>query len=164
MPTILNCLDKEQTTVLGGNHYHFKAGQMKYFHDKGIASAIARLKAEDGFVMLPEEFDDVSMIKDESKRELVITPQMKDVMSESKKEGVNNYCQNLRKLIYNATVSLQKDIDRAGYKYDARVEATKADLQRLKELAHYQSTDLDQDQKMVDEFKTLEKKVAKTSK
>lgn len=164
MPTILNCLDKDNTCMIGGNHFQFKARQIKFFQNEGIAGAIARLKGDDGFIRLPDEFDDVSMHVKEANRELAMTPELKVILEEKRKEGINAYCQNLRRLIYNATVSLQKDIDRAGYKYDARVEASKADLDRLRELAKYQQSDLDQDQKMMDEFKELEKKVAKTAK
>ncbi len=163
MPVILNCLDEPNTCVVGGNHFQFKPGQLKYFHDINIASLISRIKASDGFIALPDELEHLSHLKEEMMAK-VITPEEKAIIEEKRKEGINNYCQRLRELIYNATVSLQKDIDVRGYKYDARVEATKADLKRLETLAKYQSEHLDLEQKRVDTFKELEKKVAKTSK
>ncbi len=163
MPVIMNCLDESNECRLGGNTFSFKPRGLKYFHDAGVASAIGRLKQEDGFVILPEECDYLAHLKEED-REKVITPEHRSIIDNKRKEGVNSYCTNLRRLVYNATVSLQKDIDRAGYKYDARVEATGADLRRLETLSRYQAADLDLEQKNIDRFKELEKKVAKTSK
>jgi len=163
MPVILNALDKENRCTIGGNTFTFKAGQIKYFHDKGIASAIDRLKRDDGFLLLPDELEELSHLKEET-MERVITPEQRAIISEKRTEGVANYCKRLRELIYNATVSLQKDIDVSGRKYDARVEANKADLERLKELAKYQAKHEDAEQQTLEEFKKLEAAVAKTAK
>lgn len=163
MPVIMNCLDEANECRIGGTTFSFKPRQMKYIHDKGVSKAISRLKAVDGFVELPEELEELAHLKEEM-LEKVITPEQRALVEEKRKEGVHTYCQNLRALIYNATVSVQKDIDKAGYKYDARVEASKADLNRLETLARYQGGGLDEEQKLIDKFKELEKKVAKTSK
>jgi hypothetical protein len=163
MPTILNVLDKTNTVVIGGNHFTFKPGQLKYFHDAGIAAAIDRIKKEEGFIMVPESLDHLAMVSDDMKAK-IITEADKELIESKRKEGIDIYCRRLRSLIYNATVSIQKDIDRAGYKYDARVEANSADIERLKELAKYQNQELDQDQRTLEQFKELEAKVAKTSK
>ena len=163
MPVILNCLDKENTVQIGGNHFTFKPRQLKYFHDKNLAGAIDRLKREDGFISVPDSLEHLALMKEDQAAK-VITDEDKAIIDERRKEGINTYCKRLRELVYNATVSVQKDIDRAGYKYDARIEANRSDLTRLEELAHYQAGNLDQDQKLVDKFKELEKKVAKTAK
>lgn len=163
MPVIMNCLDKENVTQIGGSHFSFKPRQLKYFHDKNIAATIDRIKRDEGFMLLPDSLEHLALMKEDQAAK-VITDEEKAIIDEKRKEGVNIYCKRLRELIYNATVSVQRDIDRAGYKYDARVEANRSDLNRLEELAHYQSGDLDQDQKLVDRFKELEKKVAKTAK
>lgn len=164
MATILNCLDRDNMARIGGNHFEFKPNQMKYFHDKNIAQCIDRLKREDGFILLPEEFDELSLIKDDAKRAMITTDEHKATLKHYRDQGLKDYVTNLRRLIYNATVSMQKDLDRAGYKYDARVEANSADLNRLRELSKYQAQDLDTSQQRIDEFKELEKKVADTSK
>lgn len=163
MPAILNCLDEENTCKVGGSHFTFKANQIKYFHDPGVANVIARIKAEDGFILLPQEVEHLAHLKEDMLKK-VMTPEESVIIAEKRKEGLHTYCRRLRELHYNATVSLQKDIDRAGYKYDARVEATRADLDRIKKLAKYQSDNLDLDQNKIAEFKELEKKVIPTAK
>ncbi len=160
MPTILNALDEEQTTVMGGSHFTFRPGQLKFFSDKHIARSIASLRSEDGLIELPEEFDALSMLKPEL-LEQIITPEQREVITESKKRGVENYCKKLRSLIYNATVSLQRDLDRANFKYDARVEATDQDIRNLEKLAKYQKSKNDSDHKRLERFKELEKQAAK---
>lgn len=163
MPVILNCLDKENSCRIGGSHFSFKPRQIKYFHDKNIASAIDRLKKEDGFIMLPDELDHLALLK-EDQVDKVITEEEKAIIEQKRLQGIETYCTWLRALIKNATVSRQHDIDMSGRKYDARSDANESDLNRLVELAHYQAGDSDQEQKNFDKFKELEKKVAKTAK
>src|SRR5258708_7450067 len=105
MPVILNCLDDEQTTVMGGSHFTFKPMQLKYFSDSHIAKSIGRLRADDGFIELPEEFESLALLKPEL-FEQVITQEQRDIIAEKRKEGIDNYCRKLRSLIYNATISL----------------------------------------------------------
>ena len=163
MPAVLNCLDKENKCTVGGNTFTFKPGQLKYFHDRSIATAIDRLKRDDGFLMVSDDLEELAHLKEDI-FEKVITSEQRAAIAEKRVEGIANYCKRLRDLIYNATVSLQRDIDVSGRKYDARVEATKADLNRLKELAHYQASKNDEEQQTLDEFKKLESQVAKSAK
>lgn len=163
MPAILNCLDEDNQCTVGGSTFSFKPGQLKYFHDAGVAKAIARLKADDGFIMVSEDLEELAHLKD-AMLDKVITQEQRAALGEQKKKGVENYCRRLRELIFNATVSLQKDIDMSGAKYDARVHASKYDLQKLETLARYQSSEQDKDQVVLDKFKELEKKVSKTAK
>lgn len=156
MPAIMNCLDEANECRVGGNTFQFKARQIKYFHDRGIATAIGRLKGDEGFIALPEDLEHLAHLK-EDMFDKVVTPEEKVTIEEKRKEGVSSYCKKLRALIYNATVSLQKDIDKAGYKYDARTEATNEDLKRLETLSKYQTANLDLDQEKVEKFKKLEK-------
>lgn len=162
MPTILNCLDEEQVTVMGGSHFTFRPGQMKFFSDPHIARSIARLREENGLVELPDEFDSISLLKPELV-EKVITAEQLEVVAEAKKRGIDAYCRKLRAMIYNATISLQRDLDRANFKYDARVEATEADIKNLEKLNKYQKSKLDGEQKRLDKFKELEKAVGNVS-
>lgn len=163
MPAIMNCLDESNECRIGGNNFSFKPRQLKYFHDTGIASAIDRLKREDGFILLPDSCEYLTHLKDED-REKTITPEQRKVIEEKRLEGINSYLTNLRRLMNNATISLQRDLDRAGYKYDARIEASKADLHRLEVLAKYQDVKEDQNQVSLDKFKELESRITKGSK
>ena len=158
MALIMNCLDKEQTTIVGGAHFSFGPHQIKYFSNPEIAANIAKLRKEDGFMRLPDELDHLGMLKPEQ-FEKVVTPEDKATITAVRQEGVENYCRRLRELIYNATVSVQKDIDMKGLKLDARTLATKKDLERFKELAKYQKSKNDLEQKQLDEIKELEKQI-----
>lgn len=158
MPAILNCLDEEQTLKVAGMYYTFKPNQLKYFHDKGIAGLMARNHAEDGVVLVDESLEHLSHLKADM-LEKVISAEEKAKLEAHKEAGIANYVKRLRELIFNATVSLQKDIDISGAKYDARVLATDADLERFEKLAKYQKTKSDNDQAKVDRIKELEKQL-----
>ena len=159
MPIIMNSLDKEQTVRVGGNDFTFKPRQLKFFHSQNIARALARMRAEDGIVELPTELEHLAHLKEEH-FESVVTAEEKEIIEKHRLQGVESYCRKLRELHRNATVSLQMDIDKTGAKYDARIHATDADLQRLEELAKYQKSKNDGEQRRLDRMKELEKQVA----
>jgi len=102
MSVILNALDEEQTTVMGGAHFTFKAGQMKHFTHEHIAKSIARLRVGDGLVPLPDEFESLALLKPEL-MEQVITPEQRDTLAAAKKQGIDNYCKKLRCYRVSAT-------------------------------------------------------------
>lgn len=158
MPTVLNCLDEEKVIKVGGIFYTFKPGQMKFFHNNNIARALTRIYGEQGFVGVPEHLDHLSHLN-EANFDKIVTAEEKEEIAKLKEQGIEQYCKNLRRLIFNATVSVQKDIDISGAKYDARIEATDADIKRLEDLAKYQKSKSDSDQRRIDRMKELEKTV-----
>lgn len=159
MSIVMNCLDKEQTVAVGGNHFTFAPHQMKYFSNQNVAESLAKLRRDQGFMLMPESMEHLGLLK-EAQFDKIVTPEEKEQIISIRREGIENYCRRLRELIYNATVSLQRDIDRAGLKYDARVEMTNTDIERLRELNKYQKAKQDHTQKKLDEIKELEKSLA----
>lgn len=152
----MNCLDEEQTVIVGGKHFHFKPKQIKQFYQDTFANFILREKSEYGFVEIPT----INTTEDDNSG---VASSDKDLIEAKRKEGIENYCSHLRKLVYNAQVSLQKDIDLAGLKIGYQAIASKGDLKNMEKLVKYQSKREDVDQVNVDRIKQLEKQLEKNS-
>jgi hypothetical protein len=148
MAVVMNCLDEEQTAVVGGSHFTFKPKQIKQIYQEHIASLLTGDKKEYGFVALPEECLD---------REFVDSAAGKALIDAKRKEGVDAFCKKLRAQLYNLNVSLKQDLDKANLKVDPRVFASEGDIKAMELLAKYQLRKEDEDQKKVDRIKELEK-------
>lgn len=155
MPLVMNALDKENVVRVGGNTFTFKPNQIKEIYNEDIAGIMTRTKAEFGFVGLPQELTYIVHLKDPKN----IEPEHISVISAAKKQGIDNYVQRLRGLVYNAQVSLKKDLEHKNYKQDVRTEWSEGDFENLEELVKYQSTKSDDSQKRIDRAKDLEKKL-----
>jgi hypothetical protein len=148
MAVVMNCLDEEQTAVVGGAHFTFKPRQIKHIYQESIAGLLTSEKKEYGFVSLPEEILD---------KEFADSPAGKAILEAKRKEGVDAFCKKLRSQLYNLNVSLKQDLDKSNLKVDPRVFASEGDIKAMELLAKYQSRKEDEDQKKVDRIKELEK-------
>lgn len=152
MGVVMNCLDEENKVVVGGEHFHFKPNQIKYFYNNAISSSLLRIYQEHGFIELPEGLQEKEMQESE---------EGKKIIAEARKEGIERYCDKLRGQIYNLQVSLKRDLDQKNYKVDPRVYASKGDIKAMEQLVKYQSKNEDATQRQVEYLKDLEKKLAK---
>lgn len=160
---IMNCLDDESYVTVGGNTFHFKPRQIKVFHNEDIGSMITRLKSEYGFVALPEELSYIANLPPGRTFEDSVSEEHKDIIEVGRKAGIENYVKRLRTLVYNAQVSLDRDMKRADFKHDVRVEYSKGDIENIKELVKYQGKKEDETQSRIDLVKELEKKLSSKS-
>lgn len=158
MPAIMNALDEAQTVTVGGNTFHFAPRQVKAFYNNDIASVITRIKGEFGFIELPAELEYIAHLKPEQQKNGV-APEHKEILESKRKEGVEAYCRRLRGLIYNAQVSLRKDLEMANIKADPRTFASEGDVKNMEQLVKYQTSKNDETQVRVDKLKELEKKL-----
>lgn len=156
MKYVMNCLEEEQTVIVGGKHFHFKPRQIKQFYQDTFANFILREKSEYGFVEIPT----LNTTEDDNSG---VASTDKDLIEAKRKEGIEAYCSYLRKLVYNAQVSLQKDIDLKGLKISYQAVASKGDLKNMEKLVKYQAKREDADQLQVDRMKQLEKQLEKNS-
>lgn len=151
MPVIMNCLDRDNDVVVGGATFKFKPNQIRVIYQPDIANTIVRLKGEFGFVGLDDTMEDPEYRASEAGKKEILA---------RRADGVNQYCQRLRTLIYNAQVSLRMDLERSNIKADPKVFASDGDIHNLEELLKYQTQKSDEDQKKIDRIKELEKKLA----
>lgn len=150
----MNTLDEAQDIVVGGKHFHFKPRQIKQFHQDTFANFILREKSELGFVEIPTIIDEHDDSAGTHSTEV-------SLIEAKRKEGIENYCNRLRRLVYNAQVSLQKDIDMSGRKVHYSVESSKGDLKNMENLLKYQTKKEDASQLQVEKIKQLEKQLEK---
>lgn len=158
---VLNCLDEDKSTTVGGNTFFFKAKQLKHFHNEDIAKIIVRNKAEDGFVELPNDLEYLAHIPPHKTFEEMASPEHLKIIEDARKKGIENYIAKLRKLVYNAQVSLPRDLARKDYKYDPRIEYSDGDLHNIQQLLKYQTSKEDASQAKIEKIKELEKKLGK---
>lgn len=149
MALIMNASCETQTFRVFGNTFTMKPDQIKNFQDN-IAHFIVVDRKDLGLVALPEELDDI-MFRD--------SQDGRDLLAQKKKEGVENRVRKLRELIYNEQVSLKQDLERGNIKVDPRIFASEGMVDKYKELAKYQATKEDEEQRRIDVIKDLEKKI-----
>jgi hypothetical protein len=163
MPLVMNALDEENKVVVGGNTFTFKPRQIKEIYQSDIAHIITRYKGEFGFVGLPDDLTYVVHLKPEL-LEKTISDEHKQIIEDARRAGVDAYVNRLRSLVYNAQVSLKRDLEQKNYKQDVRTEWTKGDVANLENLVKYQGRREDHEQKKFDKIKELEKQLEKSSK
>lgn len=159
MPLVMNALDDENVVTVGGNTFTFKPRQIKEIYNPDIHHVITRIKSEDGFVGLPEELTYIVHLKPEQLDKMV-SDEHKTIIQDAIRTGVENHVKHLRGLVYNAQVSLGRDMAQKNFKHDPRSEYSAGDLKNLEKLIKYQSSKNDVDQKRVDKIKELEKQAA----
>lgn len=150
MAVVMNALNRENNVMVGGVQFSFKPQQIKFMYNEGIARFLTGPRAEEGFVDLPEGFEEKEKQESEEGKSTILA---------ARQRGVDNYCKKLRQQIFNLKVSLQRDLDQKNFKVDARVYASDGDLFALEELARYQGAGDDSEQKKIDRIKALEEKV-----
>lgn len=150
----MNALPEEQTIMAHGKHFHFKANQVKAFQNDSIGTFILRERADHGFVEIPAMFNEEEGDVGDYNRD-------PKIIEEKRKVGVDNYCANLRRILYNLQVSLKKDLDLKNLRMDPRNLATDGDLKHMEQLVKYQTKREDTEQLKIDRIKELEKKLEK---
>lgn len=152
MPIVWNTSMEDQHTRVFGNHFVLKANQKKMFTDD-IAGWLAVHRKDLGFMVLGPEFDDP---------EYATTEAGIKTLAEVKEEGVKNRIDHLRRIIYNNTVSLKKDLEAANIKIDPRSLASDGEIKAMEELVKYQRKEEDEAKLRADKFKALEDQLNKT--
>ena len=153
MALVLNALDRENKVTAGGNEFAFKPKQVKHFYNEDIAKFITSVRADQGFVLLPSEYDDAE------KPELRTGEAYNAMIAELTKRGVEAYCANLNRLIQNEKISLLKDLRQKNDPSDPRFYMHPQMVQNLEELAKYRVRQDDAEQRKVDKIKELEKQL-----
>lgn len=162
----MNSLDQDVRVTVGGNTFDFSPLQIKYFYNEDIAQLIARNRGETGLIELPQELEYLGHIKlkpSQKIEEILEDPSHLKILQEKREQGVNNYVTDLRRKVYNAQVSLARDIARANYKHDVKYEYSDGDLKNMENLAKYQNKKEDTTQSRFDRAKELEKKLLESS-
>jgi len=153
MPFIMNASSQEQQVRVHGAWFTFKAKQVKEMHEEKVAHLSTNC-SHLGFVSLPETYADL---------EFRNSPEGVATLKSAEDAGVKNRIQHLESLKKNELVALQRDIDRSGSKYDARLEVNEEVLKQLEELANYKIKNEDVAQQRVDRIRELEKKLESLS-
>jgi hypothetical protein len=146
MPLVMNASSQEQQVRVHGAWFTFSPGQIKDMHEDKVfflTSTCSYL----GFVGLPESLSDIDFKNSEAGQKL---------LAEAKQKGIANRVAFLESLKRNEIVSLQRDLDKANQKYDARLEMDPAMLPQLEELATYKIKKQDEAQKKLDRIKEIE--------
>ena len=145
---VMNASSQEQSVRVYGSWFTFKPDQIKEMNeDKGLFLTIQCNYL--GFVGLPDKINEDIDFKN--------SDEGKQIIANAKKQGIMNRIQYLERLKQNELVSLQRDIDRAGLKYDARLEMSSGMMKNLEELAGYKSKQQDQNQEKLDRIAEIEK-------
>lgn len=151
----MNALDDDQTTIVHGKHFSFKAKQIKPFQNEEIANTILRERKEMGFVEIPKiQSDDETVVEDYDR-----SPAGLAIIEDCRHKGIEEYCNKLRKQVYNLQVSLKKDLAVKNMNIDPSHLATDGDLKTLEQLVKYQSRKEDVSQVRADRTKKLLEKV-----
>lgn len=131
----MNALDEDQTVVIHGKHFSFKGKQIKPFQNDDIANIILKNKRENGFVEIPKlELTDESAVEDYDR-----SPAGQTVIEQARRSGIEEYCNKLRKQVYNLQVSLKKDLAMKNMNIDPSHLATDGDLHSMEQLVKYQN-------------------------
>lgn len=145
---VMNASSQEQSVRVYGSWFTFKPDQIKDMNeDKGMFLTIQCNYL--GFVGLPDAISEDLEFKNSEEGQRII--------AEAKKQGVKNRIQYLERLKQNELVALQRDIDRAGLKYNARLEMSDGMMQNLEELASYKTKQQDENQDKLDRISEIEK-------
>lgn len=106
--TVINCTNEEKTICVRGQYFRFKPGMEKIMRNE-FADLIGQIKLQDGFIALPERFNDPEYAKSEAgeaeKRTLI-------------EAGRERFIETLKARVVNSTVSLKKDLDQQNIKID----------------------------------------------
>lgn len=149
---VLNALDKEVHVQAFGNHFSFKAGQIKRMR-REIADFLCRERKNMGLVGLPAEFEEP---------EYKLTEDGVKILEEKKLEGVRNRIAHLQWQVNNLK-SLQRDLEMKNLKVDPLTMASDGDIQAMEELHQYQNKAQDNDKKRLDRIRELERKLKASS-
>lgn len=153
----MNSLDEDQTVIVYGKHFYFKGKQIKPFHNDDIASFILKERRELGFVEIPK----VGNVDEGDIEDYDRSPAGLAVIEEKRKEGINEYCARLRRVVYNTQVSLKKDLAMKSINMDPLHLASDADVKHMEQLVKYQTKKQDNAQTRVEKAKKLEKELEK---
>lgn len=156
---IMNALDEDQSVTACGSTFFFKGREVKNITNQNIAFSITHTKKEFGFVELPEELSHLSYLRKGETIESRATPEELAIVEAKRKEGVDAYITRLRSLVYNAQVSLVRDLARKDYKHDPRFEYSEGEVKSMSDLLKYQSRKDDIEKLKVDKIKEIEKKL-----
>lgn len=153
----MNSLDEDQTIVVWGKHFTFKPRQIKAIHSDEVASFILRERKEFGFIEIPK----LVTLEEGTVDKYDESPEGKALIEEKRKEGIEEYCRRLRRVVYNLQVSLKKDLAIKNIQMDPLTMATDEDVKHMELLVKYQAKKEDAAQVRIDRAKKLEKLLEK---
>lgn len=155
MRFIMNALDEDQTTIVHGKHFSFKGKQIKPFQNEEIANTILRERKEMGFVEIPKVAgDDETSVEDYDR-----SPAGLAIIEDARRHGIEEYCNKLRKQVYNLQVSLKKDLAIKNMNIDPAHLASDGDLKSMEALVKYQSRKEDASHIRAEKAKKLLEKI-----
>lgn len=157
MHFIMNALDEEQTIIVWGKHFTFKPRQIKAMHNDEVASFILRERRELGFVEIPKMSTEEEGLVDKYDE----SPEGKALIEEKRKQGIEEYCSRLRRIVYNLQVSLKKDLAIKNMAIDPMQLASDGDVRHMEQLLKYQTKKEDALQTRIEKAKKLEKLLEK---
>lgn len=146
---VYNATEEEVTVQAFGNYFTFKPKQVKILTDS-IGQFLIEKRFEDGIVGLPVEFEDPDYRN---------TDEGKKILAAKTKEGIDRFLDKQRKIVNNNLQSLARDLEMANIHTDSRAMASDGELRAMELLAKYQSKEMDEQKKRLEEFDKLQKKL-----
>jgi hypothetical protein len=138
MPQVYNPTEEKVETKVFGSHFVFAPGQRKNMSE-GHCNFIAMNRKETGLVILPAEFD--PMNEEKYIEGYDKTPEGKEVLSDKKREGIQNLIDHYTWIIHNNQVSLRNDLVRKDPHTDpiklANINASKGEIEAMRLVAKY---------------------------
>lgn len=156
MAKVWNPTEETVRTVMFGNHFEFKPGQMKNMQEH-FGRFVEMHRKEDGLVTLPPEFDPFD---EERYREgYEKTPEGQKILAEKKKEGIQNLINHHLWIVQNNQVSLRNDLVKKDPHTDpvklSALAASKGEVESMRLVAKYQKLSKDDNSVRVREVEKL---------
>lgn len=149
MAVVLNARNEEVHIQAHGNWFKFAPKQIKIMQPN-LAMFLCTVKAEDGFVALPDAFEEPEY------RE---TPEGKAAFKDAEKRGINRFLQKMQEVVQNNTISMDRDLKMSNIATDPREFMSDGEMKALETLAQYKDRGEDDLAKRVDRARELEKKL-----
>lgn len=147
MPFVMNASNTEHQVRVHGSWFTFAPKAQKEMNADKVFFLVSNC-SHLGFVGLPEKFGDL---------EYRGTKEGKEALARAEAEGIQNRVKHLEQLKHNELVSLQRDIDQAGLKYDARSHMSDQMIKQMEELAAYKVKKQDEAAQKIQRIKDIEK-------
>lgn len=156
MARVWNPTEESITTKIFGSHFEFKPGAFKNMQEQ-FAKFIEMNRKDTGLVTLPAQFD--PMDEEQYVEGFDKTPEGKEILSEKRKEGVQNLVNHYSQIVYNNQVALRNDLVRKDPHTDAiklaAINASPGEVEAMRLVAKYQKMNLDDGGAKVKEVQKL---------
>lgn len=146
---VFNATNEPQSVQAFGNWFTFKPKQFKVMTEN-LGHFLITNRSEDGFVGLPEAFEDPSY-KD--------TPDGKVAYLAAEKLGIQNYLKKMHEIVDNNVRSLGRDLQMANIQTDPREFMSEGEFKALETLARYKDLEQDEMAKKAQKARELEEKL-----